>query len=347
MEKDNGFNKIVGIGGIGIGMLFLSDKMETLGRNESRPVKLSRAKDYCKLHIVFYYLSTFIKETARVFPIGFVGDDLPGHNLIAEMKREGMDISYIGICADDATMISICLQYPDKEGCNFTAINNATRRVTPEYVEKCVETIGIDQRTIVVAIPEVSIESRIALLRKGKTKRAFTVLAVSAAESEDFVQQNVFMDCDLLAINEEEGQALRRSHLYGKELVSQLYSFLNFQNPNIQLLVTCGSIGAYSATKRGIEYIPPLKTKAINTAGAGDAFLGGTLAGIAKGLPLQKHRNDSFLGETLLESAAELGALCAGLSVETEDSIALNVTPEFVKMIISDNHWEMRSLFNR
>jgi hypothetical protein len=46
---------------------------------------------------------------------------------------------------------------------------------------------------------------------------------------------------------------------------------------------------------------------------------------------LQKHRNDQYFGETILESAAELRALCAGVAVETEDSLAFHVTPESVK----------------
>jgi sugar/nucleoside kinase (ribokinase family) len=345
MENGSRFNTIIGTGGIGVGMLFLSDKMEILGRNESRPVILSRAKDYCKLHIVFYYVSTLTQKHANVFPIGFVGDDISGHNLLAEMDREGMDVKYVGVSAGQATMVSICLQYPDKEGCNFTAMNNATVYVTPEYVQKCMGELNIDKRTIVVALPEVSVESRIAILRLGKANHAFTVLAITAAEVREFLKENVFIVSDLLAVNEGEGQAVLGRTLEGKALISQLHSFLSGLNPNIQILVTCGSKGAWTATKDGIEYIPPLKATVINTAGAGDAFLGGTLAGLTRGLPLQKHRNDNFFGETSLESAAELGALCAGMSVETEDSIAFHVTLENIKKRIVDNYWVMEPGF--
>ena len=51
------YNKVLGIGGIGVGMLFHTDINETLGRSESRLVELSEAKDYCKLHIVFHYIA--------------------------------------------------------------------------------------------------------------------------------------------------------------------------------------------------------------------------------------------------------------------------------------------------
>jgi ribokinase len=242
-------------------------------------------------------------------------------------------------------MISICLQYPDKEGCNFTAVNNATIHVTAEYVQMCMEKIGIDKKTIVAAIPEVSIESRVAMLRMGKEKGAFNVLSVPAAEANEFLRLNIFMDCDMLAVNEEEGQAILEKNLKGKQLVSRLFSTLSKMNPEIRLMVTCGSRGAYSAVKGSIEFVPPLRANVINTTGAGDAFLGGTLAGLTKGLPLQKHRNDQYFGETLLESAAELGALCAGMAVETEDSIGFHITPESAKEKIIGNNWEAAPCF--
>lgn len=183
------------------------------------------------------------------------------------------------------------------------------------------------------------------MLRLGKEKEAFNVLSVPAAEANEFLRKNIFMDCDMLVVNEEEGQAILGRSLREKQLVSRLFSILSKMYPEIRLLVTCGSKGAYSAEKGVIEYIPPLRAKVINTTGAGDAFLGGTLAGLTRGLPLQKLRNDQYFGETILESAAELGALCAGMAVETEDSIAFLVTPESVKEKILDSYWEVKPWF--
>ncbi len=79
-----------------------------------------------------------------------------------------------------------------KEGCNFSAVNNATKYVTVEYVQDCMEKIGIDERTIVAAIPEVSIESRVAMLRMGKEKQAFNVLSIPVAEARTFLKHNIF-----------------------------------------------------------------------------------------------------------------------------------------------------------
>jgi sugar/nucleoside kinase (ribokinase family) len=340
MEQKRRFTKIVGTGGIGVGMLFLSSEMETLGRSESRPVVLSAAKDYCKQHIVLYYPAVLTQGTARVIPIGYVGDDAPGRDLLAEMRREGMDVSYVGVSPDAATMISICLQYPDKEGCNFTAMNNAAALVTPEYVHSCMERIGVDSATIVAAIPEVPLETRVEMIRLGKRKNAYTVLSIPVAEAEAFQQSQILSSCDLLALNWDEARALLNKNLDGAALVAGLYSYLCEIDPSISLLVTCGKDGAYTVADGQLEHIPAFAVRVKNTAGAGDAFLGGTLAGLSAGMPLQKHRNDGRFGETKLQSAAELGALCAGMAVETEDSIAFSVTREGILGRIGENGWE-------
>lgn len=345
MANKTKYNKIVGTGGIGIGMLFHSESMETLGRSESRMVVLSDARDYCKQHIVFYYVSILAKDFSEIYPIGFVGDDTNGRNLIAEMQREGMNTRFIGICKNEPTMLSICLQYPDKDGCNFTAKNNATAYVTPEYIDDCLDRICIDDKTIMVVIPEVPIESRIEMLKRGRRDHAYNVLSVPSAEAELFTNANAFSMVDLLAVNEEEAQAILKKDLKEKELAISLYRVLVKQNPMISLIVTCGARGAYSVIEANAEFIPPLPGKAINTTGAGDAFLGGTVAGIAKGLALQKGHSDKYFGETTIRSAVELGTLCAGMAVESKDSIAFEVTPETVNNRIVEYKWGTESWF--
>lgn len=337
------YNKIVGTGGIGVGMLFHSEAMETLGRSESRMVILSDAKDFCKQHIVFYYAAVLARDFSEIYPIGFVGNDANGRNLIAEMQREGMNTSFVGICEDEPTMLSICLQYPDKEGCNFTASNNASVHVTPAYIDECLEQIRIDSQTIVAVIPEVSAESRIEMLKQGRTHQAYNVLSVPAAEAELFA--DTFHMVDLLAVNEEEAQAILRQDFRKEELAMALYQLLKKGNPSISLLVTCGRNGAYSVFRGAVEFIPPLPGQAINTTGAGDAFLGGTLAGLAKGLPLQKGHSDGYFGETALGSAAELGALCAGMAVETKDSIAFEVTAQTIHNRMREHNWRAEEWF--
>lgn len=333
------YNKIIGTGGIGKGILFLSDKMESLGRSESRLVTLSPAKDYCKQQIVFYYIAALLQQDASIYPIGFVGDDENGRAIKQEMQRQGMKVDYIGISKENPTTLSVCIQYPDKETCNITAKNSASGEVTPDVIRQALHEIGMDGRTMVCAIPEVSVDSRIEMLKAAKEKGAFGVLSIAAAEAEEFAKKGVYPYCDLLSVNQEEAQAIARSEENPETLVNVLGERLTKENPDISIIMTCGKEGAYSWQKGKAERIPVLPGNAVNTTGAGDAFIGGTIAGLAKGLPLQKGVNDERFGESELKTAVDVGTLCAGMAVECEDSIAFSVTRSTVAGLIKDKRF--------
>lgn len=331
------FEKIVGIGGIGTGMLFHTSTQRTLGRSESRTVILSDAKDYCKLHIVFYYAAALLAPRVGVYPVGFVGGDAIGEKLLQEMASAGMNISQVKPIPGRPTTISICLQYPDKETCNFTAQNGACGCLSPETVNASVREIGLDNRTIVAALPEVSVESRLELLRRGREAGAFCVLTVPEAEVDTLGTPEVYAMTDLLSVNEDEARALAKSSAGGAELASQLYGMAAKASAKLRLAVTCGAKGAWLVSEEGLEYVPPFPVPCVvNTTGAGDAFLGGMLAGLALGFPFQKGRNDRLFGDTPLETAAELGTVCAGLAVQTADSIAYSVTRESISPYLPD-----------
>lgn len=339
------FDKIIATGGIGTGMLFLSDRQETLGRSESRLVTLSPAKDYCKQQIVLYYTASLLKNTVPVYPIGYVGNDKSGSESIEEMRLQGMDVKYISQSPDFPTTISICLQYPDKETCNFTVDNSASGLVTPEYIVSAMEKIGVDEKTIVCAIPEVPIASRAAMMRAGKRKGALTILSVPASEAHEFEKLSVYEYVDILAVNMEEAQAVAGSSKVNEKLIIKLANKLGKVNPGISILMTCGREGAYTFVDETVEKIPPLHANTLNTTGAGDAFLGGTLAGIACGMKLQKGHNDLAFGDTTLVSAPELGTICAGMAVECEDSIAFHVSPFTIQDMIHKKEWAIGKLF--
>ncbi len=343
--RNTPYTKVVGTGGIGTGMLFISDEDRTLGRNESRLVLLSDAKDYCKQHIVLYYTSVLLSGTATVYPIGCVGRDAVGTALLAEMMGSGMNVDYVSQSAQLPTTISFCLQYPNKDGCNITAYNGASASVTPQTVREAMGAIGIDSRTLVVAIPEVSVETRLEMVKYGSHHGAYCALSIPEAEAETFLQSGALQYVDLLAVNEREALALAPGEGGHEELVLRLYAMLTSFRPSASLMVTCGKDGAYTVQASRLEHVPVLPVEAVNTTGAGDAFLGGTLAGLCLGFPLQKGCTDTWFGETPLHSAAELGAICAGMAVESIDSIAYGVHRQGIRARIQQQGWRLSDAF--
>lgn len=334
------YDKIIGAGGIGRGMLFLSNRQDTLGRSESRLVTLSPAKDYCKQQIVLYYTAVLLKGAIPIYPIGCVGSDTSGNEIIEEMQFQGMNVDYISKSIKYPTTISICLQYPDSETCNVTVDNSASGQITPDDILNAMMKIGVNDKTIVCAIPEIPVVARNEMMKAAKKQGAFTVLSVPASEAEEFNRLSVYQYVDVLAVNMEEAQAIAGSNAANKELLLELAERLGESNPCLAILMTCGKEGAYTFAAGKIEKIPPLLGNVLNTTGAGDAFLGGTLAGIACGMELQKGYDDRVFGESILNSAPELGTICAGMAVECEDSIAFHVNPPAIQEMIHKKGWK-------
>lgn len=274
-----------------------------------------------------------------------MGNDAYGSEMLSEMRRAGMNIRYVGVAEQYPTALSICLQYPDKEGCNFTVGNSAAIMVTPEYIRRTLSHLNLNRNSILAAIPEVSFESRVELLKKGRQVGGFCVLSITKGEAEQLHNSHALQYCDLLAVNLEEAEAIAGNAIDEQSVAAKLWKYAAVSNPTIAVIVTCGPNGAYVCTTERVEHIPPVPSIVANTSGAGDAFLGGTLAALALGYPLQKGTDDTCFAETPLASAAELGALCAGVAVECEDSIAAHLSAHFLFQKIRQQNWSKEPYF--
>jgi sugar/nucleoside kinase (ribokinase family) len=65
---------------------------------------------------------------------------------------------------------------------------------------------------------------------------------------------------------------------------------------------------------------------AISTAGAGDALLAGTIAGLIAGMPLKSNNYDDPGGERSIGSAIDLGLALAAFSVTSRHTIHSEAT---------------------
>lgn len=326
MEKRK-IRQIVGTGGIGKGLFFLSHENEILGRNESRMAELSGAKDYCKLHIVFHYMGRLLSPDIEVIPIGKVGRDEDGALCREQMKNAGMNTNWIEESRRHPTMLSVCIQYPDKSGCNITSDNSACQEVDSEYILKAVRELKVDKDSVVVALPEVSLESRIELLRYGKKQGAFCAASCGTSEIREFVRLKAPRMCDLIALNQEETAAFAgMESIEDPDTAKAAAEKILKEFPHLHLWLTVGAEGSLLASSERIIVYPSLPgIKVKNTGGAGDAGLAGLLTGLCLGLPPWGEKN----GEGY--DAGELAVLLAGMSVESADSIHMEIDWEKIQ----------------
>jgi ribokinase len=106
------YTGIIGTGGIGSGKFFRLNGNHSLGREESRSGQFLDIHDYCKQHIILHYVRVLLGPRFPVIPIGRVGDDDIGNDLVREMKAAGLKMDFVERVPGLSTYL-FCFSYPD------------------------------------------------------------------------------------------------------------------------------------------------------------------------------------------------------------------------------------------
>ena len=353
------YHQIIGIGGIGTGMFFALQGEHTLGRNESRAGVLLDARDYCKLHIVLHYVAKLVGGSPqgipfRVVPIGIVGNDDSGLRLREEMRAAGMDVSCIRQHPQKPTLFSLCFQYPGGDGGNITTSNSAAAELSAADLDQMVPSLlaSASKRTIAVAVPEVPLEVRWHFLELATKAGAFRAGSFVPGEIASARAAGFFSLLDLLAVNQAEAAELLGLHLSPQspqEFIAACLRWIESKYPGLKMIVSAGEHGAYAFSHGTWGYSPAPDTSVVSTAGAGDALLGGVLAGLACGCPLL---GTGAADPTLIESALDLGVLLGSFKCLSPHSIHPSASLEALIEFASglglqfsrnlDRHWNPR-----
>jgi sugar/nucleoside kinase (ribokinase family) len=322
------FDYIAGTGGIGTGRLFELEGNHTLGRSESRPALLTGYMDYCKLHIILHYAAVFLGGDVPIYAIGRVGADGEGRAIRAEMAKAGINIIYVTEDAHNPTMYSLCCQYPNGESFNITTQNSACQTVGVADVDRFFDEVNPKGRGFVLAAPEVPLDTRLHLLRKGRQRKCFNVAAVLSSEALYFSEQGGVTLTDLISLNIDE--AMMFASLWKEdgndkwEIISHCINYLKSINSNITIIITLGAEGAIVWQKDHFYESRAIDTQVVNTAGAGDCFLGTVMAAMIRGVdlfPFGENRN-------MLNCAIDLGIVASNKKIECKDTIDFSMTVE-------------------
>jgi len=319
IDENSLYRRLVGVGGIGAGIFFELEGEHTLGRNESRPGRLLDVRDYCKLHIVIHYVAKLLgaRDSGKPFhvaPVGRIGDDAPGHQMVREMAEAGIDTAHVRATKGRPTLFSVCFQYPDGAGGNITTNNSAAAALSESDIDDVAGMLNVDgKRTIALAAPEVPLEARCHFLRLATNAGAFRAASFVAAEVVPARQAGMFDMLDLVSLNEEEAAELVGCSYSADEpeaLIESCQEFIRTSCPNLRMVVSVGKGGAYGLTKEMRNHCPATEVEVSSTAGAGDSLLGGIIAAIAAGVPFLSESYDRQTGR-VISTGLELGVLLA------------------------------------
>lgn len=330
-NAEDGFTCVVGIGGIGTGIMYALDGEHELSRNESRLGKLLNAQDYCKLHIVEHYIARLMGSgvgpgSFPVYPIGVVGNDEVGSQILTEMSAVGMDMRFVRSHPALKTLFSVCFVYPDGSGGNITSSNSAAQTLGVEDLRAAVPYMkAAGTRGVALCVPEVPLELRRDFLELATDCGNYRVCSFALGDIEGAQRLGLVSLTDLLALNQEEASALfgdDPGHVLDGGLLADFAAEFTAVYPQLRLVISAGPRGAYAVECGSSQFCPAPVLHTVSTAGAGDALLAGVVSGLAAGIPFSKpNQQGSSFSHRVLGTALDLGVLNASFSVTSTHTI--------------------------
>jgi ribokinase len=221
------------------------------------------------------------KLGAAVVMVSNVGDDMLGDGVLQNFERTGVGARHVGRVAGQSTGTATIL-VDNKSGDNcILIVTGANGDLAPEDVERAGE--DLKRCDLILTQLEVPLETVYAALAFGRRHGVKTVLnPAPAVRSLDIERAR---DASFVMPNETELAILTGLPVESEVEVAAAAKALVGQGFEA-VIVTLGARGALLATGEGARRIAPVTVEAVDTTGAGDAFIGSFARYLAAGLAL-------------------------------------------------------------
>jgi ribokinase len=195
--------------------------------------------------------------------VSVVGNDERGREARAYLKGQGVDVRWCRQ-ADGPTDVGFVLLPPSAVPAIATA-QDCSRELDEDAVLQAEEPIA--RASLVICQLEAPAAAALAAFAIAKRAGARTLLNASPAMS---LPSELIRLTDVLVPNEHEAATLAGASGHAGDLACRLARQWMCE----AVIVTAGAAGAYVATGGTLSHVPARTTRAVDTTGAGDAFLG-------------------------------------------------------------------------
>lgn len=200
---------------------------------------------------------------APVSFVSLVGDDERGHAALRWLREEGIDVSHV-MHEPGATDVGFIMLADDGVPA-IVSTSDRSRGLTGARVERARELCR--GASVVVCQLEAPVETAAAAFRMARAGSAITILNPAPAAP---LGAEVLALTDILMPNASEAATLAGHDGPLDELAAELVGELGVAT----VVVTAGGDGAYLATSEGpSRHFPAPRVDAVDTTGAGDAFV--------------------------------------------------------------------------
>jgi ribokinase len=208
--------------------------------------------------------------------VGRVGDDDHGRGLIDGLRREGVDVSSVGI--DERVGTGLALITIDPSGENtIVGSSAANMELTPDLVRASAEKIS----KALVVVAQLEVPTATVAEAAGLTRGTFVLNPAPARP----LPSELLAHVDVLVPNRSElGLLAGYDEPTDEEEVLAAVAALAFDGV---VVVTLGDEGALLIEAGDVTRHPAVPADAVDATGAGDAFCGALVFGMSQGWDLK------------------------------------------------------------
>lgn len=249
----------------------------------------------------------------EVAMIGHVGDDTFGPQLVGNLQAKGVDTRYVSALTGVATGTALIIV--DGQGENSIVIAaGANALVSPQDIDDCDDLLR--QAEYLVLQCEIPLETVSYAVQKASRYGLRAVLNPAPACD---LPRELLRGVHYLVPNESEAEYLSGQKVSDVATARRAAQRLHAQGVPV-VIVTLGSQGALVLADDETFQVPAPRVQVVDTTAAGDAFVGGLVVSLSRGLSLREAVRYAvcagavavtrFGAQTSLPTHAEVQSLC-------------------------------------
>lgn len=246
--------------------------------------------------------------------VGCVGDDMFADAVLAPLQETGCDVSAVRRIPEATGTAAVMV---DRSGANQIVVGSgANGAVSADQLD----TVAFRTGDTLVCQMEIPVEATAAALALAKRSGARTVLNLAPATS---LAREILGDVDVLIVNEGEAALLAGERGRPADIARHLA-----EAHDLTCIVTLGGEGAIAVSADGTAWrVGALPVEAVDTVGAGDAFVGVLAAALDAGASLAEalHRASVAAGLACTRQGA-MAALPGAAEIEARLSALVGPT---------------------
>ena len=213
---------------------------------------------------------------AEVSMLARVGDDLFGPATLDNFRALGIDTTHVRLTPGVSSGVAPI--FVDASGQNrILVVKGANDRLSPGDIDAAGDLLATAD--FIILQLEIPLETVYHTLRFARAHNIRTILNPAPGQA---LNANEIANADYLIPNETEAEALTGTPIRNLEDAEACAANL-FNGGARRVIITLGARGALCAGPEEIRQVAPFPVSAIDTTGAGDAFIGSLACFLAQG----------------------------------------------------------------